>query len=493
MDIKDLREEINGIDEELVSLFNKRMKLSLRIAQYKKENNLSVFDKAREEEIINKVITSSSPENRDYIKKLYEDIFSFSRSLQENHINGQYGLLGENLSHSYSPEIHSFLGDYSYTLFEKEIDEVAPFLEKREFNAINVTIPYKKTVMRYLDRLDETAEKICSVNTIIKESDGTLTGYNTDYYGFSYMLSKGNIQVTGKKILILGDGGASATVQTVVKDLEAKEIIVVSRHTDTNYDNIHLHYDADVIINTTPVGMYPENGATLVDLDKFKNLSGVADLIYNPVRTKLILDAEKRGINCISGLYMLSAQGKKAAELFFKKQYDDSIIDFITEKLTFQMKNIVLVSMPGAGKTTLGKLLAEHYGRKFIDTDDLITEKTGKSIPDIFDEYGEEYFRKTETQVIKEICKEKSLVIATGGGAVIKEENHDALRQNSTVIFINRNIDSLATDSRPLSMKNNLYEMYQKRLPLYKAVCHYEVDGNGTIEEVAERIGEILK
>ncbi len=408
-------------------------------------------------------------------------------------MNGTYGLIGRKLSHSYSPQIHSFLGDYKYNIYEMEETEVGTFLAKREFDAINVTIPYKKTVMPFLDRIDDSAIKIGSVNTIVKESDGTLSGYNTDYYGFSYMLKKGNIDVKGKKVLILGDGGASATVQCVVRDLEAKEIIIVSRHTDTNYDNIHLHYDSDVIINTTPVGMYPKNLETLVELDNFTNLSGVADLIYNPKCTQLILDAEKRGINSISGLYMLSAQAKKAAEYFFRKEYDESIIEFITEKLSFELTNIVLVGMPGCGKTTTGKILAEDYSRNFVDTDALIIEKAGKSIPEIFNESGETGFRKIEAEVAEEVGKEKGLVIATGGGVIVTPENHDALRQNATVVFINRDIDVLPIEGRPLSQKNNLNEMYEKRLPLYRKICHHEIDGNGSISEVTERIEALFR
>lgn len=408
-------------------------------------------------------------------------------------MNGIYGLIGRKLGHSYSPQIHSYLGDYEYNIYEMEEDAVGSFLEKREFDAINVTIPYKKTVMPFLDRIDASALKIGSVNTIVKEADGTLTGYNTDYYGFSYMLKKGNIDVCGKKVMILGDGGASATVQCVVKDLNAAEIIVVSRHTDTNYDNIHLHYDSDIIINTTPVGMYPKNLEALVDLDKFSNLSGVADLIYNPERTQLILDAGKKGINCISGLYMLSAQAKKAAEYFFRKDYDEGIIDFIVEKLSFELTNIVLVGMPGCGKTTIGTVLAENYGRKLVDMDALIVEKAGMTIPEIFALQGETGFRKIEAEVAKEVGKEKELVISTGGGVIVTPENHDALRQNATVVFINRDISVLPTDGRPLSQKNSLQEMYNKRLPLYRSICHHEVDGNGTVEEVAERIEALFR
>lgn len=407
-------------------------------------------------------------------------------------MDGLYGLIGGKLGHSYSPQIHSLLGDYTYKFFEMKEEEVGEFLRKREFDAVNVTIPYKKTVMPFLDKIDEKALKIGSVNTIVKEKDGTLKGYNTDYYGFSYMLKKGGINVHGKKVLILGDGGASLTVQNVVKDLGAREIVVASLFTETNYDHLDPHFDSEIIINATPVGMYPKNLETLVNLDNFTKLEGVADVIYNPERTLLMLDAERRNIPHISGLYMLSAQAKKAAEYFFNKEFDDAVIDKIVKKLSFELTNIILVGMPGCGKTTVGNLLASHYGRKLVDTDELIVKKAGKSIPEIFAEQGETGFRKIEAEIIKEVGKEKELIIATGGGVIVTPENFDALRQNGTVIFINRNIDVLPTDGRPLSQKNDLNEMFKKRLPLYRKICHFEVDGNGTPSEVVERIEKLL-
>lgn len=403
-------------------------------------------------------------------------------------MEGHYGLIGRKLGHSYSPQIHALLGDYEYKLFEMEEEEVGEFLQKREFDAINVTIPYKQTVMPFLDKIDDAAKKIGSVNTIVKEKDGTLTGYNTDYYGFSYMLKKAGIEIKDKKVLILGDGGASLTVQNVVRDLGAREIVVASLFTEINYDHLDPHFDSQVIINATPVGMYPKNLETLVDLDNFKNLEGVADVIYNPKRTLLILDAERRNIPAISGLYMLSAQAKRAAEHFFGTEFDDEIIDKIVEKLTFELTNIILVGMPGSGKTTIGTALAEHYGRKFVDTDELIIEKAGKSIPEIFAEDGEKAFRAIEAEVVREIGKEKELVIATGGGVIVTEANFDALRQNGTVIFINRDINVLPTDGRPLSQQNKLSDMYEKRLPLYRKICHFEIDNNDDIESAAKRI-----
>lgn len=408
-------------------------------------------------------------------------------------MDGTYGLIGRKLSHSYSPQIHALLGDYTYNIYEMEENEVEGFLKERNFDAINVTIPYKKTVMPFLDKIDDAAEKIGSVNTIVKESDNTLTGYNTDYYGFSYMLKKAGIAIKGKKVLILGDGGASLTVQSVVRDLGAKEIVVASLFTQTNYEHLDPHFDSEIIINATPVGMYPKNLETLVNLDNFTRLEGVADVIYNPKRTQLILDAERRSIPAISGLYMLSAQAKKAAEYFFDAPFDDEIIDKIVDKLTFDLTNIVLVGMPGCGKTSVGTALAEHYGRKIIDTDEEIVKKTGKSIPEIFSESGEKGFRAIESEVVRDIGKEKGLIIATGGGVIVTPENFDALRQNSTVVFINRDINVLPKDGRPLSLANDLNEMYKKRLPLYREICHFEVDGNGTVDEVARRIEALFK
>ena len=406
--------------------------------------------------------------------------------------NLRAGLIGRKLGHSFSPEIHSFLADYEYRLYEMEENEVAAFLKDCPLDALNVTIPYKKTVMPYLRYISDEAKRIGSVNTIIKRADG-LYGYNTDYYGFSYMLKKSGIEITDKKVLILGSGGASVTVNAVLADMKATEIVVISRSGKDNYDNIERHSDADVIVNTTPVGMYPENGKSPVDLKAFPKLSGVLDLIYNPSETRLLYDAKDLGIPYINGLSMLVAQGKRAAELFTGECIPDGEIERIISAIEHKTKNIVLIGMPGAGKTTVGKTLAERLGRSFIDTDDLITEKAGMPIPEIFSLYGEDKFRKIETEAMAEAGKTSGAVIATGGGIVIREENRYSVKQNSVTVWLKRDISLLPLDGRPVSQKNNMAELYEKRAPLYEDFADFSVDLSENAEETAEKILEKLR
>lgn len=402
-----------------------------------------------------------------------------------------YGLLGEKLGHSFSPQIHKQLGDYEYRLFEVAPENLADFLHSGTFSGLNVTIPYKKTVLPYLAEISDKAKAIGSVNTITVLPDGSLRGDNTDYDGFLYLVQKSGVPVRGKKTLVLGTGGASLPVKKVLSDLGAREIISVSRSGENNYQNIHRHFDADLIVNTTPVGMYPNNLQTPLPLNGFENLAGVLDIVYNPQKTKLILDAERRNIPAFSGLTMLVAQAKRAAELFLRTEIDNRKNDEIYESLSRQMKNIVLVGMPGCGKSTVGKALAKRFSRPFFDADEEIVKRAGKPIPEIFKAEGEAGFRARETEALSDLCKKSGAVIATGGGAVTVPENHDILRQNSFVIFINRDVAVLPTNGRPLSQQNDLGEMFAKRLPMYRAVCDFETDGNGSIQTVTDRIAEV--
>ena len=402
-----------------------------------------------------------------------------------------YGLLGETLGHSFSPQIHACLGDYEYKLFEVAPEDLGDFLHSGSFEGLNVTIPYKKAVMPYLAEISENAKAIGSVNTITVLPNGTLRGDNTDYDGFLYLVRRSGIAVNGKKALVLGTGGASLPVKKVLSDLGAHEVISISRSGENNYQNIDKHFDADLIVNTTPVGMYPNNLQSPLSLDGFTQLSGVLDIVYNPQKTQLILDAEQRGIPAFSGLTMLVAQAKRAAELFLNTNIDDRKNDEIYETLSRQMKNIVLVGMPGCGKSTVGKALAKRLSRPFFDADQEIVKRAGKSIPEIFQTEGEAGFRKIETEVLFDLCRQSGAVIATGGGAVTVPQNHDILRQNSLVVFLNRDIAVLPTNGRPLSEQNDLHEMFRQRLPLYRAVCDYEVDGNSEIQTVTDRVAEV--
>lgn len=399
-----------------------------------------------------------------------------------------YGLLGEHLPHSFSPPIHKALGNKDYTLFEVAPENLDAFMKKHDFKGINVTIPYKKDVIPYLDVISPEAEKIGAVNTI-KVVNGKLYGDNTDYFGFKYMVEKSGVVIHNKKALVLGSGGASLTVQAVLRDMGASEIVVLSRNGDDNYVNMYIkHTDAQVIVNTTPVGMYPDNLNTLVDLDRFPNLSGVLDVVYNPLKTRLILDAEQRNIPSSAGLSMLVAQAKKAHEIFFDTTIDNVICEQIERSLTLQMCNIVLIGMAGCGKSTIGKRLAELLRKDLIDTDEMIVNIENKPIPEIFEESGEDYFRWCENLVVNIAGKEKNQIIATGGGVITRPENYNPLKQNGMIVFINRDADLLPTNGRPLSQMHGVKALYEKRMPLYRQFADIEVDGNGTIEEVANRI-----
>ncbi len=401
------------------------------------------------------------------------------------------GLLGRKLGHSYSPQIHNQLADYSYELFEKEPDTLESFLSHGDFRGINVTIPYKKEVIRFCNELSDRAKTLGAVNTIVRCPDGSLMGHNTDYFGFFSMIQMSGLSLTGKKVLVLGSGGASVTAVAVLEELGA-ETVVVSRSGPNNYDNICYHRDASAIINTTPVGMYPQTNATPIHLDIFDNLEGVFDLIYNPARTRLLQEAENRGLVAQNGLWMLIAQAKESAEWFSGKRIDNSIIPLIHDRMQKQMQNIVLIGMPGSGKSTVGRLLAERLGRKFIDTDSEIERCSGMKIPEIFSAEGETGFRAKETEVLSELGKHSRLVIATGGGCITQEKNYALLHQNGTIVWLNRDIDKLPTNGRPLSQNNDLEKMYQKRRPLYASFVDYSIDNNGDVDHTVKMLAAML-
>ena len=401
------------------------------------------------------------------------------------------GLLGQKLGHSYSPQIHSQLASYEYSLFEREPQELEEFLNSEEFDGINVTIPYKKAVIPYLSELSPIASRLGAVNTVVRR-DGRLIGHNTDYFGFQSMVKQSSLEVQGKKVLVLGSGGASNTAVAVLEELGAK-VVVISRSGENHYGNLHLHADAAVIVNATPVGMYPNVGVSPVDLDLFPRLEGVLDIVYNPARTQLLLDAEKRGIVAMNGLWMLVAQAKESAEWFTGTSISNEVITKIHHSLRHQMENIILIGMPGSGKTTVGKLLAGRLGKEFVDADAAIVEKAGISIPEIFAQQGETGFRRLETQVLAELGKRSGLVIATGGGCVTQEENYPLLHQNGTIFCLDRDVSSLPTDGRPLSQAGKLAEMYRIRKPLYDRFADYHIDCNDTPQAAAAQILRMME
>ena len=402
------------------------------------------------------------------------------------------GLLGEHLTHSYSPQIHALLGDYSYELFEVAPEKLGEFLQAGEFDGLNVTIPYKRAVIPYCAELSVAAREMGSVNTLLRRPDGTLYGDNTDLDGFRWLLARGGGIRPGEKALVLGTGGASQTVQAVLRAAGA-EVAVLSRRGESNYATLPRHADARLVVNATPVGMYPNNGARLIDLAQLPQCRCVLDLIYNPARTRLLLDAAARGIRCENGLSMLVAQAKRAAELFTGRDIPDAACTDILRRMEAQMHNLILVGMPGSGKTTVGSLLAVSLGRPFYDADGEIEKKLGCSIPAFFAQRGEAAFRAVETEVLAELGKRSGCVIATGGGCVTRGENYDLLHQNGEIIWLRRSLTELPVEGRPVSQSRSLPELYREREPAYRRFADFCVENEATPEAAVEKIKELRR
>ncbi|MDE7242587.1 MAG: AAA family ATPase [Oscillospiraceae bacterium] len=399
----------------------------------------------------------------------------------------EYGLLGETLGHSFSPQIHQALAGYGYELLPTPPEKVEELFRQREFKGLNVTIPYKQTVIPLCDSIDPRASAIGAVNTVVNNG-GHLTGYNTDIDGLIYLARRTGVDMKGKKVVVLGSGGTSRTAQSAAKELGASEIVVVSRRGENNYDSLARHANAQVLINTTPVGMYPNCGVSPVSLDAFPNLTGVLDVVFNPLHTALLMQAEKRGLPCSCGLPMLVAQAKRAAELFTGKDIPDSRIEEVLSELTAQLQNIVLIGMPGCGKTSIGAALAKLLRKRFIDLDGLTVQKAGKEIPEIFAGEGEAAFRDLESGVVREAGKNTGCVISTGGGVVLREENYAPLHQNGVIFHLTRSLDALPVDGRPVSQSTALSELWERRAPLYAAFADHTAGNDGTPEETLEKI-----
>ena len=405
----------------------------------------------------------------------------------------KYGVIGEHLKHSFSKEIHAQIGNYPYEIKEIEPENLEDFIKNRDFLGINVTIPYKEKVIPMLDYVDPSALKIGAVNTVVNR-EGKLYGYNTDYLGMKALVKRIGLDIKGKKVLVIGTGGTSKTATEVLKDMGAKEIIYVSHKKMQgafSYEEIYAyHTDCEIIFNTSPVGMYPQNDGIPLDLEKFPKLEGVLDVVYNPIRTNLVLKAQELGIKSQGGLYMLGAQAVFANEYFMSHKIDKELCERVYKNVLSCKNNIVLIGMPSSGKTTIGKRLSEMTGKTFVDTDDEIVKKIGMSIPSYFERFGEEKFRRIESLVVGKVSAQNNQIIATGGGVILKNENVRRLKQNGLLYFIDRDLELLCpTDNRPLSSnKEALKKRYEERYPIYKTSCDVAIDGNGTVEQVAEKI-----
>ena len=399
-----------------------------------------------------------------------------------------YGLLGRKLGHSWSVPIHTALGCQGYRLIELEPEELEGFLSQPNIGGLNVTIPYKRDVMPFCDVIDPMAQAIGSVNTLTRRADGKLYAFNTDAAGFCWMAERAGISFAGKKTVVLGSGGASLTAVACAKKLGAREVVVISRSGEHNYDNLGRHADADIVVNTTPVGMYPNNGAAAVDLTAFPKCSGVLDVVYNPRRTALLLQAEELGIPCSDGLPMLVAQAKAAEEHFFDKSIPDSENERILAQLRRECTNIVLIGMPGCGKTTVGQALAKLTGREAVDVDQRIVARAGCSIPEIFARDGEETFRALEREETAKAGKLSGKIILTGGGVIMDARNYAPLHQNGRIYHLIRDLDILPTDGRPVSQSTDLHARWENRAPFYARFRDAAIDNSGTVEATAAAI-----
>ena len=401
----------------------------------------------------------------------------------------EYGLLGEALGHSFSPWIHQALADYDYRLYPTPPTDVAELFRRREFRGLNVTIPYKQTVIPLCDEVDPQAAAIGAVNTVVNR-DGRLTGYNTDIDGLIYLARRAGVDMAGKKVAVLGSGGTSRTAQAAAKELGAAQVVVISRHGEDNYENLSRHADAQVVINTTPVGMYPRCGASPVSLEAFPRLEGVLDVVYNPLRTALLMEAEARGVPCSCGLPMLAAQARRAAELFTGASIPDERLEEVVSSLNAQMRNVVLIGMPGCGKSAIGRNLARMLGKQFLDLDRMIEEEARKPIPRIFAEEGEDAFRALESRIVREAGARTGCVLSTGGGVVTRPENYGPLHQNGVIVHIVRSLEKLPTAGRPVSQSTDLHALWKRREPLYRSFADLTADNNGSIEEAVRSILE---
>ncbi|SCW63927.1 shikimate dehydrogenase [Ruminococcaceae bacterium YRB3002] len=481
-DINELRSEIDKIDLGLLDLIEQRMAVSRKIGICKREMGKDILDTSREADKLASLQANAGFESREYIDDIYRTIFEVSRDHQKKPC---FGLLGRTLGHSYSPQIHSlFTSDYSYTLIEREPEELDELFASRIYGGFNVTIPYKKEAFARCDVTDGASTETGSVNTVVFGEDGKIYGYNTDYYGFMYMLRSSGIDPSGKKCLILGTGGAACAVLYGLKTMNAGDIKSCDLETEINYSNVYdICKDAQIIVNCTPVGMYPKVDGCVIDLDKFSCLEAVADVVYNPSRTKLLQEASKRGLKTAGGLSMLVAQAYKSSRFFVGDNEGAEMIDEAAEeaiagvvrKLESQMRNITIIGMPGCGKSMLARRLAARTGRPLVDLDAAYTEKIGETPAETIKAKGEEAFRLNETEVAKEYLVKSGMIISCGGGIVTQPRNDFYLKCNSNVIYLDRPLEMLASKDRPLTQANGVEKLYEQRHARYEELADIRI------------------
>jgi shikimate dehydrogenase len=481
-DLDKLRSEIDAIDRDILNAFERRTAVARQIGNVKRASGKAVVDSAREEELFAKLKKAAGFESRPYVEDLYRELLRLSKIHQNK---PAFGVLGRMLGHTYSPEIHNLLDpSYTYSVIEREPTELDELFEGHVFNGFNVTIPYKKEAAARCDELDEAAQETGSVNTVVFGSDGKTYGYNTDYFGFIYMVNRKGIEIAGKDVLVLGTGGAAAAVNYALKTLGAANILSCGRTSEINYDNVYdMACNVQVIVNTTPVGMYPNVNERLIDLSGFPRLEACCDLIYNPSRTRFLQDAEDLGLKFCGGLSMLVAQAYKASMLFrgdteaaaklgFEK---NETIEQIIRTLKLKMRNITLIGMPGCGKTTMAKRISAITGRKLVDLDYAYRDKYGMTSAEAISGLGEDAFRDNECEVAAEILPQSGLVISCGGGIVTRPENKFYVRCNSYVIYLERPLETLSDHNRPVSIQHGVEKLYSQRKEAYETWCDYKL------------------
>ncbi|MBR2780732.1 MAG: chorismate mutase [Eubacteriaceae bacterium] len=469
-EIDRIRKKIDETDEKIASLLNERMKLSEAVGRAKKGDSVSVRNREREEQVISRAASAADGRFSYYVSGIYENIIAFSR-LYQHEMGFVRGLVGERISASCSPYIHSLFGDGSYRLAQMDADDFPAFMKHRVFEGINVTMPFKRTAMALCDHVSETALGCGCVNTVVNR-DGSLWGYNTDAFGFGHTLERYGIDVAGKRCLILGSGASCGTVRYVLEKRGAKDVTVISRSGGEDYCDPKRYSYAQVIVNTTPVGMSPDCDSALIDPGKFAECEALVDIVYTPMSTELVLRARDAGIRAVGGMDMLISQAWASHELFCDREPSGDVPgDILSVAMRYPM-NIVLVGMPGCGKSTVGSRLARDLGMDFVDTDRHIEKRTGRSPEELIRRYGEKYFRGVEARSILEVSSLRHTVIACGGGAVLSAENRRALRRNGVVVYLQRDLESLCTRGRPLSAsREGLEKLYEQRKGIYEECC----------------------